>query len=45
MLQIKKLKELNKNLKSENTRLQAENFTLTDQFAKMKDLMIRYEHD
>lgn len=40
MLQIKKLQEVNKILKTDNTRLVSENSVLTDQCSKLKTLMI-----
>jgi len=40
MLQIKKLQEVNKILKTDNTRLVSENSVLTVQCSKLKTLMI-----
>ena len=45
MLQIKKLQEVNKFQKTDNTRLISENSLLTDQCSKLKTLMIEYEYE
>ena len=45
MLQIKKLQEVNKHLKADNTMLVGENKTLVDQCSKLKTLMIHYEKE
>ena len=45
MLQIKKLQEVNKHLKADNTTLVSENRTLVDQCSKLKTLMVAYEKE
>ena len=45
MMQIKKLQELNKTLKVDNERLQSENHILTNQFGKLRTLMVRHEYE
>ena len=45
MLQIKKLQEVNKFLKSDNGRLVNESRVLTEQCSKLKSLMVSYEQE
>lgn len=45
MMQIKKLQELNKTLKVDNERLQSENIALTNQFSKLRTLMVQHEYE
>ena len=45
MMQIKKLQELNKTLKVDNERLQRENIALTNQFSKLRTLMVQHEYE
>ena len=45
MMQIKKLGDLNKTLKVDNERLQSENHSLTNQFSKLRTLMVKHEYE
>lgn len=45
MLQIKKLQEVNKFLKSDNARLVNESRVQTEQCSKLKSLMVSYEQE
>ena len=45
MLQIKKLQEVNKFLKQDNTKLIEENKVLVDSNCNLKKLMINYEQE
>ena len=45
MMQIKKLQELNKNFKIDNEKLSRENFILTNQFSKLKTLIVQHEYE
>lgn len=44
MMQVKKLQQLNKCYKTDNDRLQKENFALAKQFSTLKQMLIEYEN-
>ena len=44
-MQIKKLQELNKNFRIDNEKLSRENFILTNQFSKLKTLIVQHEYE